>query len=126
MLSHITQTFRHFVSCSADYIAKAISYPDDSKDPFEAGDLVEVREVVEYVKTPKLTTQKRPRAKAISSGKYAKNKGEKVPDWRRRIIPKYNEIKNRNLNPESKYYTTARINDFIKEIEKIEAESNQD
>ena len=111
MLSYITQAF--------NYIAKAISYLDDSKDPFEAGDLVEVREEIEYI-------EKRPRPKAISSGKYAKNKGEKVPEWRRCIIPIYNEIKNRNLNPESKYYTTARINDFIKEIEKIEAESNQD
>ncbi|CAJ0895552.1 6439_t:CDS:2 [Entrophospora sp. SA101] len=43
MLSYITQTF--------NYIAKAISYPDDSKDPFEAGDLVEISEVVEYVET---------------------------------------------------------------------------
>ena len=118
MFAYITQTFR--------YIINAVKYLDDSKDPFEAGDLVEVREEIEYVETPKLTTQKRPRAKAISSGNYAKNKGEKVPDWRRRIIPRYNEVKQRNLNPESKYYTTARINDFIKEIEKIEAESNQD
>ncbi|CAH1769982.1 38_t:CDS:2, partial [Entrophospora sp. SA101] len=30
---------------------EAISYPDDSKDPFEAGDLVEISEVVEYVET---------------------------------------------------------------------------
>ena len=97
MLSYITQAF--------NYIAKAISYLDDSKDPIEAGDLVEVREEIEYVETPILTTKKRPKPKAISSGKYAKNKGEKVPDWRRCIIPKYNEIKNRNLNPESKYYT---------------------
>ena len=103
MLSYITQTF--------NYIAKAISYLDDSKDPFEAGDLVEVREEIAYV-------EKRPRPKAISSGKYAKNKGEKVPEWRRRIIPIYNEIRSRNLNPESKYYTTARINGFIEEIKK--------
>ncbi|CAJ0634276.1 10140_t:CDS:2 [Entrophospora sp. SA101] len=39
MLSYITQTF--------NYIAKAISYLDDSKDPFKTGDLVEVREVIE-------------------------------------------------------------------------------
>ncbi|CAH1768921.1 8701_t:CDS:2 [Entrophospora sp. SA101] len=69
MLSYITQTF--------NYIVKAISYLDDSKDLFKAGDLVEFRKVIKYMKTPKLTTQKRPRAKAISSGKYAKNKGEK-------------------------------------------------
>ncbi|CAH1769243.1 570_t:CDS:2, partial [Entrophospora sp. SA101] len=31
------------------YIAKAISYLDDSKDPFETRDLVEVREIIEYV-----------------------------------------------------------------------------
>ncbi|CAH1767901.1 82_t:CDS:1, partial [Entrophospora sp. SA101] len=41
MLSYITQTF--------NYIAKAISYLNESKDPFEAGDLVEVREVIEYM-----------------------------------------------------------------------------
>ena len=69
MLFYTTQTF--------NYIVKTLANLDDSKDPFEAGDLVEVREEIEYVETPKLTTQKRPRAKAISSGKYAKNKGEK-------------------------------------------------
>ncbi|CAJ0626971.1 5455_t:CDS:2 [Entrophospora sp. SA101] len=30
------------------YIAKAISYLDVSKDPFEARDLVKVREIIEY------------------------------------------------------------------------------
>ena len=81
MFTYITQTF--------NYIAKAVKYLDDSKDPFEAGDLVEVREEIEYVER-----QKRPRAKAISSGNYAKNKGEKIPNWRRHIIPRYNELKN--------------------------------
>ena len=118
MYAYITQTY--------SYIAKAVKYLDDSKDPFEAGELEEEREEIEYVETPKLSIQKRPRPKAISSGRYAKNKGEKIPDWRRRIIPRYNEVKNRNLNPESKYYTTARLNDFIKEIEEIESEINQD
>ncbi|CAJ0841194.1 47_t:CDS:2 [Entrophospora sp. SA101] len=50
MLSCITQTF--------NYIVKALANIDDNKDPFEAGDLVEVREEIEYVETPKLTTQK--------------------------------------------------------------------
>ncbi|CAJ0854817.1 13844_t:CDS:1 [Entrophospora sp. SA101] len=117
-----------------NYIAKAISYLDDSRNPFEDGDLIEVREIVEYkeVKTPptiiqnnipaEVLTQKKTRAKAIVYGKYAKQKGEKVADWRRRIIPKYIEVKQRNLNPESKYYTTDRINNFIKEIKEIESE----
>ena len=118
MFEYITKTFGN--------ISNALKSLDDSRDPFDAGDLLEAREEIEYVETPKLTTQKRPRAKAISSGKYAKNKGEKVPDWRRHIIPRYNELKNRNLNPKSKYYTTARINNFIKEINKIKSEINQD
>ena len=99
-------------------IANAINFLDNSKDPFEAGDLLEVKEIVEYVEVKTLqTTQKKPRAKPILYGKYAKQKGEKVADWRRRIIPKYNEIKHVNYNSESKYYTTAKINNFIKEIE---------
>jgi len=43
MFAYITQTFR--------YIINAVKYLDDSKDPFEAGDLVEVREEIEYVET---------------------------------------------------------------------------
>lgn len=113
MLSYITKTL--------NYINNALKYL--SRNPFESGELVEEREENEYVDVKTIT--KRPRAKAISSGRYAKNKGEKITDWRRRIIPRYNELKNRNYNPESKYYTTARINDFIKEIEKIESEINQ-
>ncbi|CAH1768778.1 15558_t:CDS:1, partial [Entrophospora sp. SA101] len=35
------------------YIAKAISYLDDSRNPFEDGDLVEVREILEYVEIQK-------------------------------------------------------------------------
>jgi hypothetical protein len=105
------------------YIKQAIAnFLNDNKDPFDAGDLLEVKEIVEYVevKTPQ-TTQKKTRAKAIVNGKYAKQKGEKVADWRRRIIPKYNEIKHVNYSSESKFYTTARINNFIKEIEEIES-----
>ncbi|CAH1769959.1 5162_t:CDS:1, partial [Entrophospora sp. SA101] len=52
-------------------------------DPFDAGELLEVQEIVEYVEVKTLhlseeaLTQKKTRAKAIKSGKYAKNRGEK-------------------------------------------------
>src|SRR5688500_16230840 len=104
------------------YIKQAIAnFLIDNKDPFDVGDLLEVQEIVEYVevKTPqtiiqnnipaKALTQKKSRAKAIVYGKYAKQKGEKVADWRRRIIPKYNEIKHVNYSSESKYYTTEKF-----------------
>ncbi|CAJ0648360.1 12812_t:CDS:10 [Entrophospora sp. SA101] len=63
-------------------------------DPFDAGELLEVQEIVEYVEVKTLhlseeaLTQKKTRAKAIKSGKYAKNRGEKYNDrlsWRGRI-----------------------------------------
>ncbi|CAJ0845324.1 7354_t:CDS:1 [Entrophospora sp. SA101] len=41
MFASIAKTFR--------YIINMLKYLDDSKDPFEAGDLVEVREEIEYV-----------------------------------------------------------------------------
>ncbi|CAJ0896821.1 6817_t:CDS:2, partial [Entrophospora sp. SA101] len=83
------------------YISNVPKSLNDSRNPFKAGDLVEVREEIKYVETPK---------------KY----------WRRPIITKYNELKCCNYNPESKYYTTDKINNFIKEIEEIKAESTQD
>ena len=101
-------------------IVSIVKKLDDAKDPFEAGNLVETREEIESIKSINYQTTKKPRAKAIVSGKYGKVKGEKVADWRRRIIPKYNELKQVKYNPESKFYTTAKINDFIKEIEYIE------
>jgi len=97
-------------------IINVIKTLDDSQDPFENGDLIEEREYIEYVKSP----VRKPRAKPIITGKHGKQKGEKVAEWRRRIIKRYNELKHVKYNPESKYYTTAKINDFIKEIETIE------
>jgi hypothetical protein len=121
MFAYMTKAYK--------YLANAVKFLDDSKDPFEAGDLIEVREIVEYAETeshcsaieveapqPKIKT----RPKAIESGKYAKQKGEKVSEWRKRVIPRYNEVKNVNYNINSKFYTTAKLNGFIKEIEEIE------
>ena len=147
MIAYITQALNH--------IENALKFLNDSKDPFENGDLVEVRETEEYVEVeapqPKpcevLSKISKPRvkatvsshgvtllgsngksplqnkthrAKAIVTGVYGKQKGEKISNWRRRIIKIYNEIKGVNYNPESKFYTTARINEFIKEIQEIE------
>ncbi|CAH1771142.1 6761_t:CDS:2, partial [Entrophospora sp. SA101] len=64
--------------------------------------------------------------KSLNDSRNPFKAGEKVPDWRRPIITKYNELKCCNYNPESKYYTTDKINNFIKEIEEIKAESTQD
>ena len=134
-----------YITQAGYYIKNFVESLDDSVDPFKKGDLIEVTEEHEYVEVTEVnieerknvevlqpevkqpvsikeTAQKKPRAKAIESKKYAKNKGEKVPEWRRRIIPIYNEIKKVDYNAESKFYTTARINEFIKEIEEIEAE----
>jgi hypothetical protein len=104
-----------YMTKAYNYLANAVKFLDDSKDPFEGGDLIEVREIVEYAQ-PKIKT----RPKAIESGKYAKQKGEKVLEWRKRVIPRYNEVKNVNYNINSKFYTTAKLNGFIKEIEEIE------
>jgi len=139
MIAYITQALNNF--------ATKISNLEIS---FEAGDLVEVRETeperylepeahcstkaelvsghIEYVEVeapqPKpcdvLSKEKKQRTKAIVTGVYGKQKGEKISNWRRRIIKIYNEIKGVNYNPESKFYTTARINEFIKEIQEIE------
>ena len=151
MFEYIRKTF--------DYINTVIKSIDDNRDPFEAGDLVEVREEVEYVDIPNniglatiLNSQQpmgviqcsqpikkdtkeseiqlpppiinsKPKAKPIISGNYTKLKGEKVVEWRKRIIPKYNELKHVNYNPDSKYYTTDILNKFIKEIEEIETKN---
>ncbi|CAJ0626722.1 16660_t:CDS:2 [Entrophospora sp. SA101] len=64
MFEYITQTF--------SYISNVPKSLNDSRNPFKAGDLVEVREEI------------------------------------------------------NKYYTTDKINNFIKEIEEIKAESTQD
>jgi len=126
MIAYITQALNNF--------ATKISNLEIS---FEAGDLVEVRETeeakphcstIEYVEVeapqPKpcevLSKEKKSRTKAIVTGVYGKQKGEKISNWRRRIIKIYNELKGVNYNPESKFYTTARINEFIKEIQEIE------
>ena len=122
MIAYITKALNH--------IENALKFLNDSKDPFENGDLVEVRESVEYVEVeapqPKpcevLSKEKKQRTKAIVTGVYGKQKGEKISNWRRRIIKIYNELKGVNYNPESKFYTTARINEFIKEIQEIELE----
>ncbi|CAH1765181.1 2158_t:CDS:2 [Entrophospora sp. SA101] len=70
-----------YIDQAFNYISNALKSLDDSRAPFETGDLVEAKEEIKYVevKTPELTTPKRPRAKAISSGKYAKNKGTQYP-----------------------------------------------
>ena len=92
-----------------EYITKAIQKIitliktlNDSRDPFESGDLIEEREETKYIvltreipKTQNISSDgvkilRKPRAKAIVSGKYGKRKREKVADWRRRIIHKYN------------------------------------
>ena len=124
MIEYITEAIRKIVS-----IIKTLN---ESRDPFESGDLIEEREETKYVvltreipKTQNISSDgikipQKPRAKAIVTGKYGKRKGEKVPEWRRRIIRKYNELKHVNYSTESKYYTTAKINDFIIEIEDIE------
>ena len=113
-----------YISQAGNYIKNLVESLDDSVDPFEKGDLVEVKETHEYVEVKQTAkgsvTIKKPRTKAITSGKYGKNKGEKVPEWRMRIIPIYNEIKNVKYNANSKYYTSTMINAFIKEIEEIE------
>ena len=128
MFTYIYQT----ISKAYKFLATTIKYLDDSKDQFESGDINEEREETKYVvltreipKTKKISSDgikipQKPRAKAIVTGKYGKRKGEKVPEWRRRIICKYNELKHVNYSTESKYYTTAKINDFIIEIEDIE------
>ena len=149
MSGYITQAYTYFTN--------ALEFLNDSRDFFEAGDIVEVKEIIEYkdVETPKLPAElieptelteelieptelteelvqnlkpqkKQSRTKPIVTGKYSKQKGEKVGEWRKRIIPKYNELKNVKYNAESKYYSTPVLNNFIKEIEEIEAKSNQD
>ncbi|CAJ0627328.1 1694_t:CDS:2 [Entrophospora sp. SA101] len=77
---------------SKDYALKSLN---DSRDLFEAVALVDIREEIKYVITPRVNYPKKPRAKCC------------------------------NYNPESKYYTTAKIKNFIKEIEEIKAESTQ-
>ena len=125
MFAYIYQNTVPAITNAFTYLVSAIKYLDDSKDPFEAGDLIEVRESVEYAEPPQLPAEpsirtRKPRAKAIESGKYSKQKGEKVSEWRKRIIPRYNELKNVNYNINSNFYTTARVNAFIREIEEIE------
>ena len=120
MFAYIYQNTAPAITKAFTYLVSAIKYLDDSKDPFEAGDLIEVRESVEYAEVESSIHTKKPRVKAIESGKYSKQKGEKVSEWRKRIIPRYNELKNVNYNINSKFYTTARLNGFIREIEEIE------
>jgi hypothetical protein len=121
MFAYIYQAYK--------FLATTVKYLDDSKDPFEAGDLVEIEVRETTIEPPQLpaesssnslNTPKKPRAKAIESGKYAKQKWEKVSEWRKRIIPRYNKLKNVNYNINSKFYTTERLNGFIREIEEIE------
>ena len=118
-----------YIFQAGNYIKNLVESLDDSVDHFEKGDLVEVIETHESVEVTQLAkssvTIKKTRTKAITSGKYGKNKGEKVPEWRMRIIPIYNEIKNVKYNANSKYYTSTMINAFIKEIEEIEAEKDK-
>jgi hypothetical protein len=122
MFAYIYQTT---ITNAYKFLATTVKYLDDSKDPFEAGDLVEtevretVKEATQLPAESSLHTRK-PREKAIESGKYSKQKGEKISEWRKRIIPRYNELKNVNYNINSKFYTTARLNGFIREIEEIE------
>ncbi|CAH1769441.1 3739_t:CDS:1, partial [Entrophospora sp. SA101] len=54
----------------------ALKSLNDSRDLFEAVALVDIREEIKYVITPRVNYPKKPRAKAISSVKYAKNKGK--------------------------------------------------
>ena len=99
MFAYIAQAY----TCVKDtelcsYLASTIKFLNDSKDPFEAGDLIEIQETMEHieVEAPQLPAEsssnssispRKPRVKVIESDKYSKQKGEKVSEWRKCIIP---------------------------------------
>ena len=57
MFAYIYQNTGPAITKAFTYLVSAIKYLDDSKDPFEAGDLIEVRESVEYAEPPQMSAE---------------------------------------------------------------------
>jgi len=57
MFAYIYQNTAPTITKAFTYLVSAIKYLDDSKDPFEAGDLIEVRESVEYAEPPQMPAE---------------------------------------------------------------------
>ena len=57
MFTYIYQNTAPAITKAFTYLVSAIKYLDDSKDPFEAGDLIEVRESVEYAEPPQMSAE---------------------------------------------------------------------